>query len=119
MTGMLSICCIAEHKVGGREAMLSKCHDGYKKQGFDLSNLKIEKSDDFLQFTNVIKGQVDIQKETKPQKQTKDNITFYLAKKGNNWVYMEMFGPAKTSDFEAWALNDRALEIIKDKMITI
>ena len=118
ISGMASVCCIAEYKVGGTEALLRKCHQGYVEQGADLSNLKTAKTDDVGPFTNVLKGTVDFPAVNKPSRQ-KSNITFYVAKKGNNWVYMEMFGPSKDTDYEAWSLNDRALEIMKDKMVSV
>lgn len=117
ISGMLSMCCIAEYKVGGKEAILQKCHKGYIEQGADLSHIHTEKTDDLQLFTNVIKGTADFMQ--KGNEKLKNNITFYLAKKGNNWVYLEMFGPAKDSDFEAWSLNDRALEIMKDRMAAV
>lgn len=117
ISGMLSMCCVAEYKVGGKEAILRKCHKGYIEQGADLSQLYTEKTDDIHSFTNVIKGTADFVQKT--NEKLKNNITFYLAKKGNNWVYLEMFGPAKDTDFEAWSLNDRAFEIMKERIITI
>jgi len=114
ISGMLSMCCVAEYKIGGKDAILQKCHKGYIEQGADLSNIHFEKTEELEAFSNVLKGSADfIQND-----HFKSNITFYLAKKGTNWVYLEMFGPAKETDFEAWSLNDRAFEIMKERIIT-
>lgn len=118
ISGMMSMCCIAEYKVGGTEAVLKKCHKGYLEQGADLSNLRLMKTDDLQIFNNVMKGTVDFPQEHGDQKK-KNNITFYLAKKGNNWIYLEMFGPAKDTDYEAWSLNDRAFEIMKERIVAV
>jgi hypothetical protein len=114
LSGMASMCCVPEYKVGGKDEMLKKCHQGYLAMGADLSRIRIEKSD-INSLSNAIKGSIEF-----PLEKNKPNslLTFYLAKKGTNWVYMEMFGPAKETNFEAWALNDRALEIMKEKMVT-
>lgn len=118
ISGIISMCCMATHKVGGTEAMLRKCQRGYTDQGYDLSNTSLTKTDDLSVFSNVMRGTVNIpQEKGNPQKE--NNITFYIAKKNNNWIYMEMFGPARNTDFEAWALNDRALELMKEKMAAI
>ncbi len=118
ISGIMSMCCIAAYKVGGTEALMKKCQQGYTDQGLDLSNLKIDKTEDLDVFNNVMKGTINV--PAKPQDgNKKNNITFYLAKKNNNWIYLEMFGPARDTDFEAWALNDRALEIMKERMVTL
>lgn len=114
VSGMASMCCVPEYKVGSKEDMLKKCHQGYLAQGADLSEIHTEKSD-INSLSNVLKGAVDF---SLGKDMPKSSLTFYLARKGSNWVYLEMFGPAKKTDFEAWALNDRALEIMKEKMVT-
>lgn len=118
ISGIMSMCCIAEYKIGGTEAILRKCHKGYLDQGADLSHMKLTKADDLNIFSNVMKGTVDFPQEQGKEKK-KNNITFYLAKKGNNWIYLEMFGPAKDTDYEAWSLNDRAFEIMRAKMASV
>ncbi len=95
--------------------VLKEVHKPYKVQGIKLDNFNLTKTDNIKGFTNIMKGSVDFLQEP-GNAVKKNNISFYIGKKNNAWFYSEIFGPSKETDFEAWAINDRAMEIANENM---
>lgn len=87
------------------------------EKGVNLNGLSLEKTDEMKDFSHQMKCSVDF--ATKPgDPSKKSNISFYIGRKNNAWFYAEVFGPSKETDFEAWAINNRAMEIANEYMRT-
>jgi hypothetical protein len=119
LSGIFSISCLAIDPVlKDKESVFDKMHKPYKELGTDFSTFQLVKSDEIKCFRTLWKGTLDFhRKNDRPG--NKSNITFYLAKKSGVWFYMEIFGPAQETDFEAWAINNRAMEIGARNMVTL
>jgi hypothetical protein len=117
--GVFSITCrLWSEDFNEMNDVLKEVHKPYKVQGINLNGFTLSKTDSVKGFPNFMKGSIDFPQDTAGGSK-KNNISFYIGKKNNAWFYSEIFGPAKETDFEAWAINDRAMEIANENMHTL
>lgn len=119
VTGVFSIWCfLFDTSFYTIRHVLEKVHKLYKDQGYNLTELKLMETGELRGFSNAVKGYLNIF-NNKENIANPSNLTFYLGKKNKAWFYIEIFGPAKETDFEAWALNDTAMEIAIRNLVSI
>lgn len=105
--GMLNISTLAKSEAKTEEEALTVFHSGYEKQGIKAHAIKTSASKEIPCFKTVQKG-TGVFKNPEGE----NELTFYIAEHKKCWFYLELFGPAKSNNFEAWAVNTRALNLV-------
>ena len=95
--------------------VLKEMHKPYIDQGAKFQQMVLTKSNSINGINGLMNGTVEFEQEP-GNSSKKNNISFFIVKKNNAWFYSEIFGPSKETDFEAWAINNRAMEIANENM---
>jgi hypothetical protein len=111
IAGALNISTLSVDEAYAPQVALKQFHQGYVQQGMQMHSIPLVKSSEIGCFNSVLKGEMEFPASI-DQPQLKNLITFYIAEFKGTWFYIEMFGPARTTDFEAWAINWRALNLV-------
>jgi hypothetical protein len=111
ISGVLNISTLSVDEAYAPQVALKRFHEGYVEQGMQMHTIPLVKSAEMKCFNAVLKGEMEFP-AAENQPQIKNLITFYIAENKGSWFYIEMFGPARDSDFEAWAINWRALNLV-------
>jgi len=95
------------------ETILSHFHKAYSER-YTINNLHLHPTKRLKCFSEkVLEGCATLQPQ-EAEITAFNTINFYLTKYNSNWLYIEMFGHAKEENFEAWAVCDRALDLMKE-----
>ncbi len=117
VSGALTINTVSMRQYPTSEAVLWEYLKPYFDKGFDFNAIRFQEAAVFGGFNTVAdsinftywSGGNGIQY----------NLTFYLAHNSDNWFYVEMFGLAKAQDFDSWAINKRALQLLIQNFKTV
>ncbi len=117
IVGMLTVNAAKIQQYPNAETILWTYLKNYTDKGFDFNAIQTRKAQVFSKFHTV----ADSINFTYHQggKSMQYNLTFYLAQNDNAWFYVEMFGLAKSQNFEAWAINRRAIQLLIENFKTI
>lgn len=113
ISGVLNISTLSVDEAYAPQVALKRFHEGYAKQGMQMHTIPLVKSTEIKCFASTLKGEMEFPASA-DQPQLKNQITFYIAEFKGAWFYIEMFGPARSTDFEAWAINWRALNLVTE-----
>jgi hypothetical protein len=117
LSGVLTVNAASMRKYPTAETILWPYLSAYFDKGFDFNTISTREANVFGRFHTVADS---INFTYRQAGQAMDyNLTFYLGNDSNNWFYVEMFGLAKTQDFEAWAINKRALQLLIQNFKTV
>lgn len=108
VSGILNISTLSVEEAYDLQSVLNIFHGGYIQQGMQTQSIPLVKTTEFSCFPSAMKGEMEFAASaTNPN--LKNLLTFYIAEHKGAWFYLEMFGPARKTDFDPWAVNQRAL----------
>lgn len=113
ISGVLNISTLSVDEAYAPQVALKRFHEGYNRQGMQMHTIPLVKCSEIKCFASVLKGEMEFSASTS-EPQLKNLITFYITEFKGAWFYIEMFGPARSADFEAWAINWRVLNLVTE-----
>ncbi len=96
--------------------VMNTARDRLIRLGQDMDDIKTNEYSDLPGFDFVQEGFIKL---TDKKNKSTNEAHFYLAQKKMTWFYAEVFGANKDSDFESWAINSRAINLLIENFKSI
>jgi hypothetical protein len=117
ISGVLTVNTATLRQYPTTETILWPYLNAYFNKGFDFNAIKTREANVFGRF-HTVADSINFTYRLGAESM-EYNLTFYLGNDTDHWFYVEMFGPSKVQDFDAWAINKRALQLFIENFKTV
>jgi hypothetical protein len=115
-TGTFSLVAAGKEQFSTSESFLAEAVSTWKAQCVDPQQLQFDPPTTTGSWKTV-RGQQDVTID-QPGGPIEYRLELLLADTGTHWFHAEVFGPSPGNDFEAWAINRRALDLFTRQLRT-